>query len=158
MNIPTLRWAIGLHRAGVRLLPRLLSWVTRVLYSCAIPYTAHIHPTVIFAHKGLGVVVGHDCVIGARTRVLHNVTIGGRSGVRANPVIGADVLIGAGAIILGNVTIGDGAVIAAGAVVLHDVPAGSMVAGNPAVLKRSGATEVSPNVVPEGSAPLAGRG
>jgi maltose O-acetyltransferase len=46
--------------------------------------------------------------------------------------IGADVWIGGGAIIVPGVTIGDGAVIGAGSVVTRDVPAGAIVAGNPA--------------------------
>ena len=40
--------------------------------------------------------------------------------------------IGTGAIILSGVTIGEGAVVAAGSVVTRDVPAGAIVAGNPA--------------------------
>ena len=51
-------------------------------------------------------------------------------------VIGNNVWIGGGAIILGGVHIGDNAVIAAGAVVTKDVPAGMLVAGNPARIMR----------------------
>ena len=40
--------------------------------------------------------------------------------------------VGTAAIILSGVTIGEGAVVAAGAVVTRDVPAGAIVAGNPA--------------------------
>ena len=47
-------------------------------------------------------------------------------------IIGNDVWIGHGAIILRGVEIGDGAVIGAGAVVACDVPAYSIVSGNPA--------------------------
>lgn len=136
-NIATLRWAKRLQQARIPVLPRLLSWCTRVLYSSVIPLTADIDPSVVFAHKGLGVVIGHDTVIGPRTKILHHVTIGGRSGIRANPVIGSDVLVGAGAMILGDVVVGDGAIVAAGSIVLHSVPAGAMVAGNPAVVKRA---------------------
>jgi len=46
--------------------------------------------------------------------------------------IGRDVFIGARAMILKGVTIGDGAVVGACAVVTRDVPAGAVVAGNPA--------------------------
>jgi len=56
-----------------------------------------------------------------------------RSEAAASSVsIGSDVWIGERAIILKGVTIGDGAVVAAGAVVTKPVPAGAMVAGNPA--------------------------
>lgn len=54
-------------------------------------------------------------------------------------VIGNNVWIGDKATILPGVTIGDGAVIAANAVVTKDVPAYSVVGGNPAmVIKRNG--------------------
>ena len=45
--------------------------------------------------------------------------------------------IGSGATILSNVTIGERAIVGAGAVVTHDVPAGAIVAGNPARVLRS---------------------
>jgi acetyltransferase-like isoleucine patch superfamily enzyme len=52
-------------------------------------------------------------------------------------VLGDDVWVGAGAVILKGVTVGDGAVVAARAVVTRDVPADTVVAGNPArVVKR----------------------
>ena len=50
--------------------------------------------------------------------------------------IGDDAWIGAGAMVLRGVTVGEGGVVAAGAVVTRDVPAFSIVAGNPAVLIR----------------------
>ena len=54
--------------------------------------------------------------------------------------IGDRVWIGSRVLILKGVTIGDGAVIAAGSVVTKDVPAGHIVAGNPA---RSVRTDVN---------------
>jgi maltose O-acetyltransferase len=51
--------------------------------------------------------------------------------------IGDNVWIGGRAVINPGVTIGDNAVIASGAVVIKDVPANSVVGGNPArVIKR----------------------
>lgn len=46
--------------------------------------------------------------------------------------IGINVWIGSRALILKGITIGDGAVVAAGSVVTRDVPAKTIVAGNPA--------------------------
>ena len=51
-------------------------------------------------------------------------------------VIGHYAWICTGAIILPGVTVGDGGVVAAGAVVTRDVPAYSVVAGNPAKIVR----------------------
>lgn len=47
-------------------------------------------------------------------------------------IIGDHVWIGKNALILKGVKIGDGAIVAAGSVVVKDVPAGSLVGGNPA--------------------------
>jgi acetyltransferase-like isoleucine patch superfamily enzyme len=54
--------------------------------------------------------------------------------------IGDHVWLGARAMILKGVTIGDGAVVAAGSVVVSDVPAGALVAGNPARVVRAKVT------------------
>jgi len=50
--------------------------------------------------------------------------------------IGDDAWIGACAMVLRGVSVGEGGVVAAGAVVTRDVPAYSIVAGNPAVIVR----------------------
>ncbi|WP_287518490.1 CatB-related O-acetyltransferase [Okeania sp. SIO2C2] len=50
--------------------------------------------------------------------------------------IGNDVWIGHGAYVRAGVTIGNGAIVAARAVVVKDVPAYAVVAGNPAVVKK----------------------
>jgi acetyltransferase-like isoleucine patch superfamily enzyme len=50
--------------------------------------------------------------------------------------IGNNVWIGWGCIILKGVTIGDNSIVAAGSVVIKDVPSNSLVAGNPATLKK----------------------
>jgi maltose O-acetyltransferase len=56
----------------------------------------------------------------------------------AKPIrIGHGVWFGGGAIVLPGITIGDGAVIGAGSMVTRDVPADTVVAGNPARIIRN---------------------
>jgi len=60
----------------------------------------------------------------------------GHPASRGDVIIGHDVWIGDDAVILSGVRIGNGAVIGASAVVTHDVPPYSIVAGNPAKVVR----------------------
>jgi acetyltransferase-like isoleucine patch superfamily enzyme len=61
-----------------------------------------------------------------------------RAFVVAKPiVIGRNVWIAAGATVIGGVTIGENSVVAAGSVVTKDVPANTLVGGNPARIIRS---------------------
>ena len=62
-------------------------------------------------------------------------------------VIGNDVWIGANAIITAGVEIGDGAVVGAGSVVRRSIPAGALVAGNPARVAWSRLTGGLPRAV-----------
>ncbi|WP_432770541.1 MAG: acyltransferase [Sphingopyxis sp.] len=86
-----------------------------------------------------GVTIGDDTLVSARAVILsHSHGLDPRSmpeGVAK--VIGRNVWLGSDCIILQSVrSIGDGAVVAAGALVTKDVPAGAIVAGNPAKLVR----------------------
>lgn len=81
-----------------------------------------------------GVVIHHEAKIGVNCRLFQQVTIG--TGPKPGlPQIGDRVWVGAGAKILGGIVIGDDAIIGANAVVIADVPEGSVAAGIPAVVK-----------------------
>jgi acetyltransferase-like isoleucine patch superfamily enzyme len=55
----------------------------------------------------------------------------------AEVIIGDNVWIGMNVVVLKGVTIGENALIAAGSVVVSDIPANSMAAGNPARVVRT---------------------
>jgi 2,3,4,5-tetrahydropyridine-2-carboxylate N-succinyltransferase/tetrahydrodipicolinate N-acetyltransferase len=100
----------------------------------------------------MGAVINIGAVIGEGTMIDMGAILGGRAttGKRCHVGAGAvlagvieppsadpvvledDVLVGANAVVLEGVRVGRGSVVAAGAVVIEDVPAGSVVAGVPA--------------------------
>ncbi len=89
----------------------------------------------------VGIEIGEESLIGAGCLIcdsdMHEVPLGSGRPVATAPIrIGNRVFIGARCIVLKGVTIGDGAVIGAGSVVSKDVPAGALVAGNPATVVR----------------------
>ena len=80
------------------------------------------HPNGIVIHPG--VTIGPNCLI------FQQVTIGVAHG--GVPVIGGHVDFGAGAKVLGPIVVGDHCAIGANAVLLEDLPAGSIAVGVPA--------------------------
>ncbi|MGE4489129.1 MAG: serine O-acetyltransferase [Kiritimatiellales bacterium] len=90
---------------------------------------------------GFGMVINDKAIIGDNVTLRHGVTIGNKGcGEKACPVIGDNVNIGSNAVVIGSIHIGNGAIIGAGSVVVKDVPAGAVVAGNPARILRIGDT------------------
>lgn len=74
--------------------------------------------------------------IGHHTRVADFVTIQPGTNVAGLVEIGEAAFIGMGAIVIERLRVGSAATIAAGSVVLGDVAAHTLVAGNPAVVKK----------------------
>jgi UDP-2-acetamido-3-amino-2,3-dideoxy-glucuronate N-acetyltransferase len=134
------------------------------LYGCRIGDRTRVGP---FVEIQAGAEIGSDCKIQSHSFICDGVTIEdevfvGHGVVFVNDkfpratteagdlaaegdwtlspvVVRRGAAIGSGAVILGGMEIGEGATVGAGAVVVADVPANSVVAGNPArVLTRSG--------------------
>jgi serine O-acetyltransferase len=120
----------------VPLLPSLLTYFNRLVFSTVLPAQTRVGRGVVFNYSGLGTIVHPRAVIGDRVEIGAGVVIGGRSEIYEVPVIEDDVQIGVGAKVLGPIRVGRGAVIGANAVVLHDVPPGAVVVGIPARVLR----------------------
>ncbi|MDO6385371.1 serine O-acetyltransferase [Uliginosibacterium sp. 31-12] len=126
------RFAHVLWRRGWRYLPRLLSFLSRLLTNI------DIHPGAtlgrrFFIDHGAGVVIGETAEVGEDVTLYHGVTLGGttwRAGKR-HPTLGNGVVVGAGAKILGAISVGDRVRVAANSVVIDDVKPGVTVVGIP---------------------------
>jgi len=139
-------WVMVVYRFGrwrYKIRPRLLRlpfsflykiyyfWI-RLLTGIELPCETKVGRRLRIDHQS-DIVVSGDAVIGDDVVIRNGVTIGlKRAGERSSPVIGNRVDIGAGAKLLGPITVGDDVVIGANAVVLEDVPAGSLAVGVPA--------------------------
>lgn len=103
----------------------------RFMYSCVIPYTCEIAPSVNFPHNGLGVVINSNSIIEDNCIIYQNVTIGNRNS-SAGPKIRKGVLIGANACVLGDITVGEYSKVGGGTRVVKDIPPRSTVVGTAA--------------------------
>jgi putative colanic acid biosynthesis acetyltransferase WcaB len=108
----------------------IVEWVL----GCELPRKTKVGKGLVIYH-GQGLVVNNGTTIGENCVLRHNVTIGNKQtefGLSECPTIGNNVDIGANAVLIGPINIGDSVIIGAGSVVVKSVPAGSIVAGNPA--------------------------
>ncbi len=126
------RLAHKLHKWHIPLIPRMISYVTRIVTGI------EIHPAAKIGHRffidhGEGVVIGETTEIGDDVLIYQQVTLGGtgKEHGKRHPTLGNNVIVGAGAKILGNITIGDNVRVGAGSVVIDSVPADSTVVGVP---------------------------
>ena len=126
------RFAHRLYKWNIPLIPRMISYLTRIITGIEIHPAAKIGRRFLIDH-GYGVVIVETTVIGNVVLSFQQVTLGGtgkESGKR-HPTLGNKVIVGAGAKVLGNITIGDNVRIGAGSVVIEDVPPHSTVVGVP---------------------------
>ena len=122
----------GLLRTLAKSLAGVLQKAIEILTGIAIPRTCEIGGGLYIPHFG-GIILSHG-PIGENCTIEHCVTIGSstKGGERGYPSIGNRVHIGAQSIIVGKITLGDDVVISPGSFVTRSVPAGAVVAGNPA--------------------------
>jgi serine O-acetyltransferase len=109
---------LGIHTA--------LSAPARIVKDVYLPASARIGPGFVMLHP-FSIIVAPGIEIGANCQLFHEVTLG-RGPIPGLPRVGDSVSIYAGAKILGGVILGDGVSVGANAVVIRDVPDGSVVA------------------------------
>jgi len=138
LAIMTHRIAHELYKAGVPLIPRILSEHAHSQTGIDIHPGAKIGPGFFIDH-GTGVVIGETCVIGKRVKLYQGVTLGALSfpkdehghlikGNKRHPNVEDNVTIYAGATILGGDTIiGAGSEIGGNVWLTHSIPPESRV-------------------------------
>lgn len=121
-----------LWKAHVPFFPRFFSQIAKILTGIEIHPAAKIGRGFFIDH-GMGVVIGETSEIGENVLLYQGVTLGGtgKEKGKRHPTLGSNIVVGAGAKILGAITIGDNVKIGANSVVLHSVPANSIVVGVP---------------------------
>lgn len=124
------RMRCGARRLRIPLLNHILRRVQTAVFGIELGNDITLGRGVFFVHP-VGIVVGGRAQIGDRVRFMGSNTVG-TARDEGWPIIEDDVVVGAGARVLGSIRVGRGAVIGANAVVLTDVPAGSVVVGIPA--------------------------
>lgn len=124
------------YRARANYVAWILSKIFFRSNKCIEIYASKIGPGFLINHNFGAVILARE--IGSNVTVCQGVTIGKGGGNKTKdddneiPVIGDNVLIGTNALVLGKISIGNNSSVGAGAVVTKDVPANTVVVGNPA--------------------------
>lgn len=139
--------AVRMHRKANYFYRHKMFFIARwISQRCSHKTGIEIHPAAkigknFFIDHGTGVVIGETTEIGDNVTLYQGVTLGGTGKElgKRHPTLGNNVMVGSGAKVLGPVIIGDDTRIAAGAVVVHNIPANCTAVGVPArVIKRDG--------------------
>ena len=118
------------------IIPSVCQRLLRHLCHCYISPAADIGAGFLISHVG-GIVIGSGTKIGENCDIRQNITFGGNYNKKSNdgrtkPIVGDNVSFGVGSVILGPITIGNNSIIGANSVVVKNIPADVIVAGNPA--------------------------
>jgi serine acetyltransferase len=128
------RWTLPL--LAMRIVQQWASYASVIFAKCDVLASVEIEPGVYLADGGHLIIGARR--IGAGTIIHHRVTIGMNLADQGKPTLGANVWIGPDTVIYGPITIGDGATILPGTVLTKNIPAGTVVQGNPARVVRTG--------------------
>lgn len=131
------RFAHRLYKWHIPLIPRIISYITRIVTGIEIHPAAKIAAGVFIDH-GAGVVIGETAEVEQDVVIYQGVTLGGtgKEHGKRHPTVKRGAILSAGAKILGGFTVGEYAKIGAGAVVLKEVPPYATVVGVPARVVR----------------------
>jgi serine O-acetyltransferase len=158
-------WAVAAFRFGQealgrgpvwRIAHRLIDLASQVTTNIEIPARASIGPGLRIYHAG-PVVIHEKTVIGSHC-TLNVGTVIGAARDDDVPVIGDRLTTGAHSHLLGAISVGDDVSVGALSIVTKDVPAGALVAGNPARVLRVHGVRVTTNCGTAGSATEAATG
>lgn len=129
------RIAHFLYTIKLFFLARLVADISRTLTGIEIHPGATIGKRLVIDH-GVGCVIGETAIIGDDCIIFHGVTLGGVKfdPIKRHPTVGNKVLIGTGAKVLGPIHIGDDSKIGANAVVMKDLPPGSVIVAPQSIL------------------------
>jgi serine O-acetyltransferase len=115
---------------GIPLAPQLICRLIRHLYGADIHWEAELAPGVTLVH-GMGICISGSARVGSGAILFQNVTLGvsihPETRAIGAPELDRDVHVGPGATLVGPISIGAGSKIAAGCLVTHSVPPGSLV-------------------------------
>ena len=137
MGLTIHRLSAGLWRRNLRLASKMLDRLARSATRCSIPGSASIGAGSTLAYGGIAVVIHKDAIIGRGVLIGQGITLGAKEAYASSeslaaPTIGDNCYLAAGCRILGGIQVGANSIVAANAVVLHEVPPHSVVAGMPA--------------------------
>jgi len=142
--VSLIRHAHALQAGGWRRLAKLLQLLNFVVFGLEVPAGLEIGAGLVITHTQ-GTVLG-AAVIGGDVTIYQQVTLGASTAdfgytPSLRPTVEDGVMLSAGAKVLGAVRLGRGCTVGANAVVLVDVPAGSLAVGVPAriVVRNRGA-------------------
>lgn len=124
----------AIYKNASKTIGALLYLFIKFIYKCDLHPKCTIGSGFLLVH-GFDVVIGPDVVIGQDVVVFNGVSMGKKYvGVLDGemPKLGDQCVIGTGAKLLGGIILGSKVTVGANAVVLQDIPSGSMCAGVPA--------------------------